>query len=55
MLRLKHSLLLGRDLFGYVRASRAWWMLPLVGMLLVVTIATVITQVAAPYTIYTLF
>ena len=55
MLRLKHSMRLGRDLVGYARASRAWWMLPLVGVLLIVTIAAVVTQAAAPYTIYTLF
>lgn len=55
MLRLKHSLRLGRDLAGYAREARAWWLLPIIGLLLVVTLAVVITQAAAPYTIYTLF
>ena len=55
MLRLRHSVRLGRDLTAFALVNRAWWFLPLT--LLVGLAVALITAgaTAAPYTIYTLF
>ncbi|MEZ5166791.1 MAG: DUF5989 family protein [Acidimicrobiales bacterium] len=55
MLRLRHSLRLVRDLTGFALVNRVWWLLPLMVVLATITIFIVVGQVAAPYTLYTVF
>ncbi len=55
MLRLRHSVRLGRELVAFALVNRAWWFLPLtlaIGLAVAVVTAG---ATAAPYTIYTLF
>jgi hypothetical protein len=55
LLRLRHTLRLGRDLAGFAVVNRAWWVVPLVLVLALVTVFIVVGQAAAPYTLYTVF
>lgn len=55
MLRLRHSLRLLGEFGHYARANRAWWLLLVVPVLALALLATTATQVAVPYTVYTLF
>ncbi len=55
MLRLRHLFRLCGDFVAYAVVNRAWWVLPLMATLAVVTVFIVVGQAAAPYTLYTLF
>lgn len=55
MLRLRHLGRLVRDIVGFAVVNRAWWILPLMALLAVVTVFIVVGQAAAPYTLYTVF
>ena len=55
LLRLRHLRLLARDLIGFAVINRAWWLLPVMLVLALVTIFIVVGQAAAPYTLYTVF
>jgi heme/copper-type cytochrome/quinol oxidase subunit 1 len=52
---LRHAGRLARDVVGYAVHNRAWWLLPVMGLLVVVIGLIVVGQAAAPYTLYTLF
>ncbi|MDG2026837.1 MAG: DUF5989 family protein [Acidimicrobiales bacterium] len=55
MLRARHFVRLVRDFAGFAVINRAWWILPLMAVLALITIFIVISQAAAPYTLYTVF
>lgn len=55
MLRLRHSALLVWQVAGYARLNRAWWLLLLLPLALLVLAVTATTQVVVPYTVYTVF
>jgi hypothetical protein len=55
VLRLRHTFRLANEFVAYAVTNRVWWILPLVLVLAVVTVAVTVTQAAAPYTLYTLF
>ena len=55
MLRLRHSFLLIGEIFGYARVNRAWWVLPVFGVLALAMLVAVAGGAAAPWTMYTLF
>lgn len=55
MMRARHLLRLVRDVSGYAVVNRAWWILPLMALLAVITVFIVVGQAAAPYTLYTVF
>ena len=55
MLRVKHLFRLVGQVFAYSRANRAWWLVPLMVLLGVITVAVVTTQATVPYAVYTLF
>lgn len=55
MLLLRHSLRLMIDVFVYARLNRAWWILPVVGLLLAAVAVASASQTAVPYAVYTLF
>ena len=54
-LRFRHSARLVRDLIGFAVLNRAWWLIPVMVVLAVITIFIVVGQAAAPYTLYTVF
>jgi hypothetical protein len=43
-----------RDLFGFAWQHKAWWLIPVVLLLLLLAVGIVAVQVSAPF-IYTLF
>lgn len=51
---LRHLDRLLREVWSFARANRAWWMVPLVMVLLLLAALIFSGQVAAPF-IYTLF
>jgi len=51
----RHAGRLSRDVVGYSVHNRAWWLLPVMAVLIVVIGLIVVGQAAAPYTLYTLF
>ena len=54
--RLRYTARLGSEFVSYSVVNRAWWVVPMVLLLgLVVALAIVVGQAAAPYTLYTLF
>jgi hypothetical protein len=55
VLRLRHSMILGRELLGYVVIHRAWWFVPITLLVGLAVVAIAVGATAAPYTIYTLF
>lgn len=55
MLRARHFLRLVRDVGGFAVINRAWWILPLMALLAVITVFIIVGQAAAPYTLYTVF
>ena len=55
MLRARHLLHLVRDFTGYAVINRAWWVIPVMLLLALITIFIVVGQAAAPYTLYTVF
>lgn len=44
-----------KDFMGFAGQNKAWWMVPMVAVLLLLGLLIVITQTAAPAFIYTLF
>ena len=55
MLRLKHLVLLGREITSYSVSNRVWWFLPVMLVLGVVALAMTTTSAAVPVAVYTLF
>lgn len=55
MLRARHLLRLSGEVVAYAVVNRAWWVLPVVLVLAVVTLLVAVGQAAAPYTLYTFF
>lgn len=55
LLRARHLLRLVRELCGFAVLNRAWWLVPVMLVLGVVTVFIVVGQAAAPYTLYTVF
>ena len=55
VLRLRHLVRLAGDLGSYAVVNRAWWIVPLMLVLGVLTAFITVGQAAAPYTLYTLF
>lgn len=55
MLRARHLVRLVRDIGGFAVVNRAWWILPVMALLALITIFIVVGQAAAPYTLYTVF
>jgi len=55
VLRLRHALRLAADVTSYARLNRAWWIIPVVGILAVLFAVGTATQAAVPYAVYTLF
>ncbi len=51
---LRHLRLLFRDLWGFARAHKAWWIVPLVVLLLVIGVLIVGVSTISPF-IYSLF
>jgi hypothetical protein len=51
---LKHLLLLLREFAGFARDNKAWWIVPLVLVLLLLALFVLTGQAVAPF-IYTLF
>ena len=55
MLRLKHTVRLGREIMGYSRANRIWWFVPLMLVLGLVGLVMSATSATVPVAVYTLF
>ncbi len=53
-MKLTHAGRMFKDLVGFARENKAWWMVPLVLVLLVAGVLVFASQAAAPF-IYTLF
>jgi len=51
---LKHLVRLLADLFGFAWHNKAWWIVPIVLVLLLMALVIVLGQTTAPF-IYTLF
>lgn len=51
---LRHLKLLFKELFSFARDKKAWWILPIVAILLLLAALIIAGQVSAPF-IYTLF
>jgi len=54
MLFLRYLLRLFREFFGFAWKNKAWWILPIVAVLLLMALLIVLGQTTAPF-IYTLF
>lgn len=54
MRRLRYLKRLLSDLWVFARENKAWWIVPLVLVLLMMTVLIVASQTATPY-VYTLF
>jgi hypothetical protein len=46
---LKHAWKLIKDLFGFARQNKTWWIVPLVVILLLLTLFVVVGSVVAPF------
>ena len=55
MLRLRHTVRLGRDVVALASVNRVWWAVPLVALLIVTTVLVATAQAVVPYAMYTLF
>ena len=55
MLRLQHTVRLGRDLLAFALVNRVWWFLPIVVLLGLSVALAAVGSHAVLYTIYTLF
>lgn len=55
MLRMKHMFRLGREILAFAVAEGAWWLIPLMVLLAIITLAVATTQITVPYAVYTLF
>ena len=49
MYRLRHAARLARDVIGYSVHNRAWWLVPMMAVLMLVIVFVVVGQAAAPY------
>lgn len=54
-MRLRYAARLAGEVVLYAKVNRAWWILPLMGLLVVIMAVVVVGQAAAPWTMYTLF
>jgi hypothetical protein len=55
MMRLRHGVRLAGELVAYAVVNRAWWVIPLVFLLVASALLIAAGQAAAPYTLYTVF
>jgi len=55
VMRLRYAARLASEVVLYAKVNRAWWILPLMGLLVVIMAVVVVGQAAAPWTMYTLF
>lgn len=55
MTRARHLLHLVGDVGAYTVASRAWWVLPVVLLLVALLALAAVSGAAVPYAMYTLF
>lgn len=55
VMRLRYAARLAGEVVLYAKVNRAWWILPLMGLLVVIMAVVVVGQAAAPWTMYTLF
>jgi hypothetical protein len=46
---------LAREVLGFLAANKKWWLLPIMGVFLVLTVLVVLSSTAAAPFIYTLF
>ena len=53
--RWRYVARLGGEFVSYSVVNRVWWVVPVMLLLMVVALAIVVGQAAAPYTLYTLF
>ena len=53
--RARHSLYLGADLAWTARINRMWWLVAVIGVILIALLVGGTTQTVAPYAVYTLF
>jgi len=51
---LRHLLNLFKDLFGFARENKKWWLLPLAALLLLLALVVVSVSAVSPF-IYSLF
>ena len=51
---LRHFVRFLRELFGFARANKAWWIIPVVAVLLLVAVFIVAVSAVSPF-IYSLF
>lgn len=54
-LRLKHLLLLAREVGRFAALNRMWWFVPMMALLALVALAVTTTQAVVPVAVYTLF
>ncbi len=54
-MRIRHGAFLLRDIAWMSGANRIWWLLPLVGLLLLGMVAAGAAHSVVPYAVYTLF
>ncbi|MEI7885875.1 MAG: DUF5989 family protein [Actinomycetes bacterium] len=55
MLFLRHAARLAADFMVYARVNKAWWLLPVVVLLIVAVALGTATQAVVPYAVYTFF
>jgi hypothetical protein len=55
VLRVRHGARLVREFAGYAAVNRAWWVLPVMLLLVVSALLIAAGQAAAPYSLYTVF
>ena len=54
-MRMRHFFRLCRELAAYTMVNRAWWIIPPILVLALVTVLVLVGQAAAPVTLYPLF
>lgn len=54
-LRIRHLLLLCRDVLRFALTNRAWWFVPLVVLLGLISLGVSTAQAVVPVAVYTLF
>lgn len=52
---LRHSLRIAADVLSYARLNRAWWIVPVLAVLVLVVALGSASQAVVPVAVYTLF
>jgi hypothetical protein len=55
LLRARHGWRLAGDVLWTARATRAWWLLPIVALALIAVASAGAAHTAVPYAVYTFF